>query len=173
MDIMELGAIGELVGGLAVVGSLLFVGLQVRQSNRISRAESVRAFVRDYNSLLYRLGENDELFRKGMADFRGLSKSEQTRLHVLFASNFFLGWGDSIIDPERADDFADLVDSSIALVVATPGMGQWWRHFRSGMVGLAADYVNRIDQTVSATGSVNILETMPWLAQEASDGEKV
>ena len=41
---MELGAIGELVGALAVVGSLIFVGLQVRQSNALNRAESIRAF---------------------------------------------------------------------------------------------------------------------------------
>ena len=46
MDIMELGAIGELVGGVAVIASLLYVGLQVRQTNQINRAESVRAFVR-------------------------------------------------------------------------------------------------------------------------------
>ena len=168
MTIAELGAIGELVGGVAVVGSLLFVGLQVRQSNKISRAESLRAFVRDYNGILYRLGENEGLVRKGMADFRGLSKSEQTRLHVLFASNFFLGWGDSIIDPGRVDDFAGLVDSSLGFVVATPGMSQWWRHFRSGMVGLADDYVDRIDRSAGATGSVDILEAMPWFAQEAS-----
>ena len=32
MDIMELGAIGELVGGVAVIASLIYVGLQVRQS---------------------------------------------------------------------------------------------------------------------------------------------
>ncbi len=32
MDIMELGANGELVGGLAVIGSLIYVGLQVRQN---------------------------------------------------------------------------------------------------------------------------------------------
>ena len=48
MDIMELGAIGELVGGVAVIGSLLYVGLQVRQSNQLNRAESVRSFVRDH-----------------------------------------------------------------------------------------------------------------------------
>ncbi len=34
MDIMELGAIGELVGGLAVIGSLIYVGIQVRQNTR-------------------------------------------------------------------------------------------------------------------------------------------
>jgi hypothetical protein len=29
MNIMELGAIGELVGGVAVIASLIYVGLQV------------------------------------------------------------------------------------------------------------------------------------------------
>ena len=37
MDIMELGAIGELVGGVAVVASLIFVGVQVRQNARSVR----------------------------------------------------------------------------------------------------------------------------------------
>lgn len=37
MDIMELGAIGELVGGVAVIGSLIYVGLQVRQNNEQAR----------------------------------------------------------------------------------------------------------------------------------------
>ncbi len=30
MDIMEFGAIGEMVGGVAVIGSLIYVGLQRR-----------------------------------------------------------------------------------------------------------------------------------------------
>ena len=34
MNIMELGAIGELVGGLAVIASLVYVGVQVRQNTR-------------------------------------------------------------------------------------------------------------------------------------------
>ena len=34
MDIMELGAIGELVGGVAVIASLVYVGLQVRQNTK-------------------------------------------------------------------------------------------------------------------------------------------
>ena len=37
MDIMELGAIGELVGGVAVIGSLIYVGLQVRHSAEQAR----------------------------------------------------------------------------------------------------------------------------------------
>ena len=33
-NIVELGAIGELVGGMAVIGSFLYVGLQIRQNTR-------------------------------------------------------------------------------------------------------------------------------------------
>ena len=40
MDIMELGAIGELVGGVAVIGSLIFVGIQLRTTTKTLRAQS-------------------------------------------------------------------------------------------------------------------------------------
>ena len=40
MNIMELGAIGELVGGLAVIGSLLCGGLQVRQNTRQLKSQA-------------------------------------------------------------------------------------------------------------------------------------
>ncbi len=40
MDIIELGAIGELVGGVAVIGSLLFVGIQLRTTTKTLRAQS-------------------------------------------------------------------------------------------------------------------------------------
>ena len=39
MNIMELGAMGELVGGVAVIASLLYVGLQVRQSVRSTQSQ--------------------------------------------------------------------------------------------------------------------------------------
>ena len=43
MDIMELGAIGELVGGVAVIASLIYVGLQLRQNTSATRAASLAA----------------------------------------------------------------------------------------------------------------------------------
>ena len=40
MSIMELGALGEFVGAIAVVISLIFVGLQVRQNTKMVRAQT-------------------------------------------------------------------------------------------------------------------------------------
>ena len=45
MNLVELGAIGELVGGLAVVGSLVYVGIQIgaaRQTFHLSSFAGVR-----------------------------------------------------------------------------------------------------------------------------------
>ncbi len=41
MNIMELGAIGELVGGVAVIASLIYVGLQVRQNTQVARVQTL------------------------------------------------------------------------------------------------------------------------------------
>ena len=89
MDIMELGAIGELVGGLAVVGSLIYVGLQVRQSNRLTQAETVQAYVHAYNrDVLSPLHDRSigETFRRGMNDFQNLNQEEQISVHALWLS---------------------------------------------------------------------------------------
>ncbi len=68
MNIMELGAIGELVGGVAVIGSLIYVGLQVRQSteqtrqsNAIERAQAGRDAARDFNSFALAVLDADSM----------------------------------------------------------------------------------------------------------------
>ena len=57
MDIMELGAIGELVGGVAVIGSLLYVGLQVRQNSNWLRASVVDTSSQRLTEMHYFLAE--------------------------------------------------------------------------------------------------------------------
>ena len=52
MDIMELGAVGELVGGVAVVASLIYVGLQVRQNTSALRANAAQGFADSINGAI-------------------------------------------------------------------------------------------------------------------------
>ncbi len=53
MDILELGAIGELVGGVAVIGSLLYVGIQIRQNTRVVQSTAHHQML-DYTSSPHR-----------------------------------------------------------------------------------------------------------------------
>lgn len=89
IDIMELGAIGELVGGLAVVGSLIYLAAQVRQSNRLEKAESSRAATRDYINTMQWM--DTSLFRRGAVDFSQLSKDDQMQFHNWLAAFFWVG----------------------------------------------------------------------------------
>jgi hypothetical protein len=53
MDWTMVGALGEVAGAVAVVASLLYVGRQVRQNNRIARAEAYRDVTMGWARLLH------------------------------------------------------------------------------------------------------------------------
>ena len=69
MDIMELGAVGELVGGVAVIGSLLYVGAQVRQGNRLAREQAHEEITRLASDFTTQMAAEDiELMLRGARD---------------------------------------------------------------------------------------------------------
>ncbi len=88
MDIMELGAIG-VVGGVAVIGSLLFVGFQIRlsaehtrQTNAIEKARAHREIERAPADVFGRVDEHlVEIYRNALVNFRGLPRNEQALLN--------------------------------------------------------------------------------------------
>lgn len=82
---MELGAIGELVSGIAVIGSLIYVGLQVRQSNNLARG-AAELDVGRLNMDYARLGaESDFASAFSAAIFEPESVTDAERQRVIWA----------------------------------------------------------------------------------------
>ncbi len=165
MDIMELGAIGELVGGVAVIGSLIYVGLQVRQSNQLNRAESVRAYVRDYNALVGKLTDPEfaELMRKASVDFNDLSRNDQLRAHGWLLPHVMLGFGNFFVDREGVEPLSVLADQSNAITISAPGFSQWWEVFGPA---LPDDYKNRMARAQGYVESASFHEIAPWMVPD-------
>ena len=68
MDIMELGAIGELVGGVAVLVTLIYLAVQMRDARRLLDEQSVATGAATlYTAFdpVYRAG-NAPIFRRGI-----------------------------------------------------------------------------------------------------------
>jgi hypothetical protein len=61
MNWEAIGAVGEILGAVAVFGSLLYLGLQIRQSRHSSQAETERQLLRDWNEVIYGFWENTEI----------------------------------------------------------------------------------------------------------------
>jgi hypothetical protein len=71
MNWTMVGALGEFFGALAVVASLLYVGHQVRQNNRIARAEAYRDVTLSWARMLH-LWADDEAAAKVFMDHTGV-----------------------------------------------------------------------------------------------------
>lgn len=75
MNWQMVGALGELFGALAVVASLLYVGHQVRQNNRIARAEAYRDVTLSWARMLH-LWANDPPTAHVFMDRSGIRLAE-------------------------------------------------------------------------------------------------
>jgi hypothetical protein len=84
MDIMELGAIGELVGGVAVIASLVYVGLQIRQNTGAMRAASAQNLVTVSTNGHFLLAADNglaEIIQRGFPHPEGLKDHERSRFN--------------------------------------------------------------------------------------------
>ena len=61
MTITELGSLGEFVSSLVVLATLIYLAVQERQSNRLSRAQARQTMMQVVQGELYKLIENPEL----------------------------------------------------------------------------------------------------------------
>ena len=52
-SIQDFGALGEIVGGIGVIASLIYLGTQIRFSARTTQAQSTREIVSQFNQLKY------------------------------------------------------------------------------------------------------------------------
>ena len=79
MNWEAIGAVGEIAGALAVVGSLIFLGTQIRAQNRESRMSAIHEISTAFReSIDFTLDTTlTEIFTKGNIDFDSLSDSEK------------------------------------------------------------------------------------------------
>ena len=63
MNWEAIGAVGEVVGALAVVMSLIYVGIQIRQSNQLARAGTFHGINTHYSSIMSQISGDEGLAR--------------------------------------------------------------------------------------------------------------
>lgn len=63
MTLSDLGNIGELVGGIAVFISLLYLAVQIRHSSQISKFDAHRSLSNDMASILGNIASDPDLYR--------------------------------------------------------------------------------------------------------------
>ena len=88
MDIMELGAIGELVGGVAVLATLIYLATQLRQLKQQNLLVSYQHTYDSVNAFCDVVSSSDEL---APSLFGAANRLPPSRRKKIFASSTFTG----------------------------------------------------------------------------------
>jgi hypothetical protein len=126
-----LGAIGELVGATAVVLTLAYLALQIRQTNRATRSESIQESTTAFNEINGWV-VNDELvariFLLGSRDINELSEEENIRFSFFLLSTFHVF--ETIFPQNRFGTIDQSIWESelgsLRYLMAKPGITAWW-----------------------------------------------
>jgi hypothetical protein len=88
MTLQDWGALGELVGGVAIIVSLVYVGLQIKQSTAAARAATSQAFSEQYSTIILQITKSGfrDIFWRGKDGLENLKGSEIAAFMALLAT---------------------------------------------------------------------------------------
>jgi hypothetical protein len=139
VSLTDLASIGSLVGGIAVVVSLLFVGFQLRQNTRAVRAATSQSHAVNWSQVTTPITECADfahIWRVGLDGLAALTEDERTRFiaFAFGAMRFFeashLQWRHRQLDVEHWQN----VEAFLKDIANRPGIADFWalrRHMHS------------------------------------------
>jgi len=149
MNWEAIGAIGEILGAVMVLATLLFLSNQIRQSNRIAQGQAMRDVVGQFNESMQRWADSTEtipIVQRGLSDYEGLTNAEKAHFAIRIAPminqfDLMLRLHQSGQFPtDYLDDFASVCTS----VITTPGGKQYWRESSATFSESTVRYLDRL-----------------------------
>jgi hypothetical protein len=126
-----LGNFGEFFGAIAVLATLIYLGIQIRQNKDAIEIDSTRTIIQDFQSIWVTLGADADftrVIRRAVNDWDVLSKNDQMRAHVFFV-NLFTHYT-SAVKMEAGPDLREFLvawEDNVVGLLRTPGGARWYR----------------------------------------------
>ena len=135
MDLGQLANIGEFLGGVAVIVSLVYLAAQIRQNTNSLRASTFQAAtdsVTEFTALLGSSHDLSRIYSSGLFGGEALSENDRVQFYFLFVTivrrleSAFIQRTAGIIDEQQWAGFKQLA----SILLKSPGGREEWR--RSG-----------------------------------------
>jgi hypothetical protein len=132
MNWEAISAVGQIVGAIGVIISVIYLAQQIRSNARQTRLASMRSMSDAFNQWLQSLAENSEfgdLYYRGMQDFASIQGADLPRFSALM-DHLFRIYEDMYyqkleghLDPRVWRGF----EAPMRDIIAYPGAQAWWR----------------------------------------------
>jgi hypothetical protein len=147
-----ISAIGQIVGALAVVISLIYLAREVRRNTRASRLTAMRSMSDAFNRWVQQLAVHPhltEVFYRGIHDFQSLEGVDLVRFSTLMTQafrnseeNFYLQL-EGHLDPRVWRGW----EKTIHDFLGYPGVQAWWPTRSHLYSEEFAKFINQLQQT--------------------------
>ena len=132
MNWEAIGAIGEIIGALGVVVSLVYLASQIRTQNRESRLSAVMEWTTQWNAFSVSFAENpvlSEIWVKGVQDFSSLNPSELVQFSAQVGRFFRVAEGlhDQHSQGRLASKAWRGFERTLQDISSLPGVKAWWQ----------------------------------------------
>lgn len=173
MDWNMIGAIGEVVGAVAVVVTLFYLARQIRDSALQDRREQYSQLNRDFLQLPSAIASDEsfaDVFFQGTIDPASLNQAQRARFYsgvlIIFRSIealFHYHREGSVADWGAASHRATMID-----LLGMPGFRKYWtdrRHWFS------AEFQKEVDEWLSRGSELPLLDRHPEDAEQDALGD--
>ena len=131
MTLEDLSLIAQIASVLLVPASLVFVGMQMRQTHAIERGNAQRDLLnqtRDWWMTCVRDEAIFDAYRAGLADYASLSRYQKARFSTLSFNLFHIVEGIYLQDKVKllTDKMSEGYYIAFLSIISTPGGRQWW-----------------------------------------------
>jgi hypothetical protein len=150
MTIQDWGAIGEAVGGIAVLFTLVYLALQLRRTTRVAHRQTYSAGAEAISRFSFELAQNPQLnsvYRRALKDPNALKSDELIQAHAILDSYFSLMEGYYLHNIEYGEKLAqDRWSRILRRLLSMPGGGAYWADHQWKFHVKFVDYINSLQE---------------------------
>lgn len=166
MTLDQLASIGEIIGGIGVVISLVYLSIQIRANTEAERTSTYQSIVSDFGALNNTMASTPELshlFVQAMENYHQLSSDEKARISQLFFQcfhyfeNMFYQHQKGYLDEEVWLGWKRLM----LTYYSRPGFQTWWEHRRDVYSESFAVFLEteKLDRKIATYHEISNLKT--------------
>ena len=150
MSIQEWGSIGEVIGGVAVIITLIYLARQIKAQTKEARLLATRDLARDWAEMLRFISGDDknfDLYSKALQDYANLSDGERVKAYMMFSQAMrlleihYLHLSEGNFEPK----LFVAMDYRVKELSVFPGVQQFWA---GNQQQYNADFIKYVDGAI-------------------------
>ena len=132
MSLEQFALAAEIIGAIAIIVTLIYLAIQVKDSARASRSAAVTDATTAMQAVYQELGGNPQaarVFLEGLTKPDTLSEQDQFQ-YLMMMHSFFLGFQRSFFLAQQGTldiDLRDSIGTALVAVNQLPGIHLYWR----------------------------------------------